>query len=86
MKEFNTYVNRTLCDVLNEMRKACKTANYSYLPGLIEEAQSMGNRMEAALFDQKDIQSAHKYLKKLKKEIKELEGKRDEAAKRKGEG
>lgn len=48
-------VNRTLCGVLEEMRKAYETRNFSYLPGLIEEAQRMGNRMEAALSDKHDL-------------------------------
>jgi uncharacterized protein YlxW (UPF0749 family) len=42
---------------------------------LIEEAQSMGNRMEAALEDRKDIRSAEEYKSTLKKEIRELEKK-----------
>ena len=41
--------NRYLCDVLNEMRKCVKTLNFSYLLGLIEEAQTLGSRMEAKL-------------------------------------
>lgn len=73
-------LNRTLCAVLDEMRKACKTSNYSYLPGLIEEAQSMGNKMEAALHDNKEAKDARKTIKEaktqliaLKAEIKALE-------------
>lgn len=49
------WINRTICDVLSEMRKCHETHNYAYLPGLIEEAQSMANRMEAALSDVKQI-------------------------------
>ena len=40
---------RTLCDVLDEMRSTYKTRNFASLLGLIEEAQMMGNRMEAKL-------------------------------------
>jgi len=61
--------NRTICSVFNEMRKAHKTRNYSYLPGLIEEAQSMANRMEEALYDQNDLRYARVEYKKLKKQI-----------------
>lgn len=70
--------NRTICDVLAAMRECCKTANYSYLPGLIEEAQNKANRMEAALWDQDDFKRAEKRYKKLKQKIKELEEKLDE--------
>ena len=64
--------NRTLCGVLEEMRKAHETRNFSYLLGLIEEAQTMGNRMEAALWDQSDIKDYRKEAKKLKEEIEQL--------------
>lgn len=76
---------RTLCDVLEEMRQCSKTGNYSYLPGLIEEAQTLGNRMEARLWEQKDISRLRDEIKELKakrtklqKKIKELGGKSDE--------
>ena len=38
--------NRYLCTVLDEMRECVKTLNFSYLLGLIEEVQTLGNRME----------------------------------------
>ena len=34
--------NRTLCSVLEEMRKCYETRNFAVLPGLIEEAQTYG--------------------------------------------
>lgn len=64
--------NRTLCDVLNEMRKAEETKNFSYLKGLIEEAQMMGNRMEAKLWDQKDFEHRKEEYTTLKEEVKKL--------------
>jgi hypothetical protein len=64
------YLNRTLCDVLSEMRKCDKTRNYSYLAGLIEEAQSMGNRMESALSDVDDLIEMKNEWHELKTEIK----------------
>ena len=71
--------NRTLCDVLEEMRKAHDTRNYSYLPGLIEEVQSYGNRMEAAIWDKHSIsdyiEKLYRLRKKLKAKITELEKK-----------
>jgi len=66
------WVNRTLCDVLSEMRKCYKTRNFSSILGLIEEAQSMGNRMEAAIGDKNGIKDMNEKWHKLKKEIKEL--------------
>ena len=69
--------NRTVCDVLEEMRKAHETNNYSYLLGLIEEVQSMANRMESALYDKSDIKYARKRIKELNKEIEKLEEKRE---------
>jgi len=60
--------NRTLCGVLEEMREAHKTRNYSYLLGLIEEAQSIGNRMEANLYDKSDLESVQKRVKNLRKQ------------------
>lgn len=64
--------NRTLCSVLEEMRKAYETRNFSYLIGLIEEAQSMGNRMESKLWDQKDFERAKEDHSRIKSELKEL--------------
>ena len=67
--------NRYLCDVLNEMRKCVKTLNFSYLLGLIEEAQTLGNRMEAKLYDIKDFELLHEEIKDLQKKKKKLEEK-----------
>lgn len=75
--------NRVLCDVLEDMRKILNTgSNVKALKGLLEEAQMMGNRMEAALSDQKDllklneaVSKARKAYRKLEKEYKALEAK-----------
>ena len=68
--------NRLLCAVLDEMRDCVKTTNFSYLPGLIEEAQSLGNRMEAKLYDIKDYERLRDDIKNLeKKKKKKLEEK-----------
>ncbi len=66
------YLNRTVCDVLEEMRKSVETMNMSYLPGLIEETQSMVNKMEAAIGDIKDFKKMKKNIKTLEEEVKEL--------------
>ena len=70
--------NRLLCAVLDEMRDCVKTSNFSYLPGLIEEAQSLANRMESNLYDIKDFNRLHKDIKVLKKKKKKLEEKVEE--------
>jgi len=54
-----------MCEVLEEMRVCNKTRNYSYLLGLIEEVQTMGNRMEAKLEEGKDYSYRRKQLKKI---------------------
>jgi uncharacterized protein Yka (UPF0111/DUF47 family) len=76
--------NRYVCEVLDEMRKILSVLNsfntWRYKPAmsmLIEEAQTLVNRMESAMNDWSDIRRAHKDLKILKAEIKELESKRD---------
>lgn len=64
--------NRTICSIIEEIRKCHKTRNYSYLPGLLEEVQSAANRMEAALWDQKDLERLRSDRKELQNEIKQL--------------
>ena len=70
--------NRYLCSVLDEMRECNKTLNFSYLLGLIEEAQTLANRMEAKLYDLKDLERLHDDIKDLKKKKKKLEEKIEE--------
>ena len=72
------FLNRTICEVLDEMRKCDTIKNYAPLLSLIEEAQIMANRMEAKLEDAKDLEYMYEEKKKLKKEIKELRSKRDD--------
>lgn len=71
------WVNRTLCDVLDEMRKCHETRNYASLLALIEEAQSKGNRMESGLNDKHDLVKMEEEWHSLRKEIKKLRKKRD---------
>lgn len=75
---------RTMCSVLEEMRKCVQTLNFAPLPFLIEEVQMMGNRMEDALqlgkrIDDidKDFRLLKKARKELIKEVEELIKKRD---------
>ncbi len=65
--------NRYICSVLDEMRDCVKTSNFSYLSGLIEEAQSLANRMESRLYEIKDFEKLHEDIRKLKAEKKKLE-------------
>jgi uncharacterized protein YlxW (UPF0749 family) len=65
--------HRYLCTVLDEMRECIKTVNFSYLLGLIEEAQILANRMEARLFEMKDYERLHNDVRDLKKKKKKLE-------------
>ena len=66
-------LNRSVCDVLEEMRKSFETRNFSYLLGLIEEVQSMVNKMEARLNDIHDFEHIEQRYKDLKKECRELQ-------------
>lgn len=65
--------NRTLCGVLDEMRTCYKTRNFAPLQGLIEEAQTYGNRMESKLSDVRQYERLKERYKALKAEIVELE-------------
>ena len=76
------YLNRTICTVFEEMRICNETKNYSYLLGLIEEAQSMANKMESKIDSIKnfeDLKDKYKELEErkndLKKDIKSKGGK-----------
>jgi hypothetical protein len=66
--------NRTLCSVLEEMRKCHETRNFAVLPGLIEEAQTYGNRMEAKLSDVRDYAQLKRRYKALRKKMAKASG------------
>jgi len=78
MRRFILGPNRYLCSVLDEMRALDKLKNYSSMASLIEEVQVLGNRMEAALEDAKDLEYVYETKKKLEKEIKDLEKKKED--------
>ena len=78
------YLNRTICSVFEEMRSCNETKNYSYLLGLIEEAQSMANKMESKIDLIKDFEDLQEQCKNLverkynlKQDIKKSGGKVD---------
>lgn len=74
--------NRYVCSVLDEMRKTLKLLHKDemvhikrasqHLALLVEEAQTLVNRMESALEDWNDINSLRKDVHKLKIEKKRL--------------
>ena len=77
--EYFDHPNRYVCSVLDEMRDSLKPLSwynfkrYKQLQAmLIEEAQTMVNRMEAALEDQDDIKHLYKIRNNLRKQVKEL--------------
>lgn len=72
--------NRYICSVLEEMRSCYKTYNFGAMIGLIEEAQSLANRMESVIEDKNDYEryrrecsSKQKEYLKLRDKIEELE-------------
>ena len=77
-------LNRSICAVFEDMRSCNETKNYSYLLGLIEEAQSMANKMEFKIDlinNFEDLKDKYKELEErkndLKKDIKKSGGKVD---------
>jgi hypothetical protein len=75
---YSTGPNRLVCTVIAELQKLHETRNYAMLPSLLEEMQTMVNRMEAALYNIKDEQSLRDSIKKLKAECVALEAKKNE--------
>ncbi len=72
--------NRYICTVLDEMRDCFKTFNFGNMRGLIEEAQTLANRMESALSNYSEskyvVEELHdlKVQKKLlRSQVKNLE-------------
>ena len=76
--------NRTYCDCLTELRVFLDTfdgqkltdTRKSVIFSLLEELQTYGNRMEAAIYDYGDVLHEFETLTKLKREIRKLEGKK----------
>lgn len=64
--------NRTFCDVLEEIRMCHKTRNYAHLAGLVEELQTLGNRMESGLGDKKDLKAMNDEWSEKKRELRKL--------------
>ena len=66
-------LNRYVCDVLDEMRTSVKTLNFAMIPSLIEEVQTMANRMEMALGDLKDLKLLKEDIVDKKEELEALQ-------------
>lgn len=65
--------HRTICSVLEEMRQCLKTLSIAPLAGLIEEAQSMANRMENGLSQKSDLEEWETLWREKKAELKKLQ-------------
>ena len=77
--------NRFVCSVLKEMRVAVKAGRIDMLKGLIEEVQTLVNRMEAKLEDYSDLgydlEQGRDFKRKLRvlgKQADEIEKEMDE--------
>jgi hypothetical protein len=84
--ERHYWVNRTLCDVLYDAKEYIKTLNLtkdqkSLLQSLVSEAQVMGNRMEAGLGDNKDLEKLNEEWHTLRREVKDLRKEKKELTK-----
>jgi len=69
--------NRYLCDIFKDMRTSVEKLRIDMIPGLIEEAQIYGNRMEAKLDDQYDLKRLLEDKSRLKHEVQELLAKKE---------
>ena len=67
-----SYPNRYACQVMDEMRACFKTLNFSPIPGMIEELQSMFNKMESSIEDKSDIKDLVEERSELQKEVNKL--------------
>lgn len=63
------YVNRTVCDILADLRKCYDTRNFAYMLGILEELQWAANRMEANLQDVKDVRELLQERSDLKGQV-----------------
>ena len=69
--------NRYLCDILTDMRTSVEKLRIDMIPGLIEEAQIYGNRMEAKLDDQYDMKQLLDDKSVLSHELKKLRNEKE---------
>ena len=91
---FHTAPNRYICSVISEMRDNIKIIQddpthdpsvkvaIRTIASLVEEFQTLANRMEAAIEDVGDVEDLHRTIKDMRRKIKKL---RAEHAKLAGE-
>ena len=65
--------SRYVCQVLDEMRTCHRLFKMDMIPGLIEEVQTLVNRMEAKLQDYSNLGYDLKRGRKLRKEMADME-------------
>jgi hypothetical protein len=65
--------HRYICAVLDEMRTAVRIGRIDMLVGLVEEAQTLVNRMEAKLGEYSDMGYDVRKAKGLRRELQELQ-------------
>lgn len=77
-----SYPNRVVCSVLDEMRKSLKRLNIfnirryrAHMSMLIEEAQTLVNRMEAGLEDKSDLRRVREKIKEEGAKLEKLKAK-----------
>jgi hypothetical protein len=77
-----TMPSRYVCSVLDEMRTAVKVGRIDMVLGLIEEMQTLVNRMEAKLQDYSDLGytlrragDLKKSIRAMEEQVREIEGK-----------
>ena len=82
--------NRYVCTVLDEARGSLEKLNWFTLPvikrhlqALVEEIQTMVNRMEAALYDKMDYENVRELCKKTEAKLEELTEEKKSLAKEK---
>lgn len=64
--------HRYVCEVLDEIRTAVKTLRIDTVPGLVEEAQTLVNRMECKLRDYADMGYELDKASDLRKELRAI--------------
>lgn len=62
---YNLGPHRHFCTVLEEMRACFKTYNFGAMQGLMEELQSIGNRMESGLEAMDDYNTLREKMKAM---------------------
>jgi hypothetical protein len=65
--------HRYVCEVLDEIRTAVKVGRIDMINGLVEEAQTLVNRMEAKLHDYSDLGYRLDTASDLRKKLRDLE-------------